>query len=143
MRIFIPGFLVVAVLSAACATAGQPPKGKTSQHDSHDTHLTVTFSSGQREAVQGYYVEQRGKGNCPPGLAKKGNGCMPPGQAKKRYALGQPLPAGVVVQVVPSDLARRLGAPPSGYTYGYVDGDLLKLAVGTMLVVDAIGALAD
>jgi len=143
MRILTPGLLVVAVLSTACAVAAQPPKGKTEQHDSHDSHVTVTFSGSQRDAVNGYYVEQRGKGNCPPGLAKKGNGCMPPGQAKKRYAVGRPLPSGVVVQVVPSDLSRRLGAPPPGYTYAYVDGDLLKLAVGTMLVVDAIEALTN
>jgi len=143
MRILTPGLLVVAVLSTACVVAGQPPKGKADQRDAHDSHVTVTFTGAQRDTVSGYYVEQRGKGNCPPGLAKKGNGCMPPGQAKKRYAVGQPLPSGVVVQVVPADLSRRLGPPPSGYIYASVDGDLLKLAVGTMLVVDAIEALTN
>ncbi len=32
----------------------------------------------------------------------------------------------------------RIGPPPSGYLYVSLDGDLLKLAVGTLLVVDAI-----
>ena len=145
MRIFIPGILAVAVLSTACAMAGQPPKGKGSQPAEHDSQVTVAFAftGAQRDAVHQYYAERHGKGNCPPGLAKKGNGCLPPGQAKKRYNVGHPLPAGVVMQAVPADLSRRLGPPPSGYIYAAVDGDLLKLAVGTMLVVDAIEALTN
>jgi hypothetical protein len=31
--------------------------------------------------------------------------------------------------------------PQAGYTYVVVDGDLVKLAVGTLLVVDAIEGL--
>ena len=37
----------------------------------------------------------------------------------------------------------RLGPPAPGYQYVMVDGDLLKLAVGTRLVVDAIHAVVD
>jgi len=142
MRIFITAALA-AVLSTASAVAGEPAKGKTDKPNAHDSHVVVTFTGSQRDAVHGYYVEQRGKGNCPPGLAKKGNGCQPPGQAKKRYSVGRPLPAGVVVQVIPPELLRRLGPPPSGYTYAAVDGDVLKIAMGTMLVVDAIEALTN
>jgi len=141
MRILNPAFLAVALLSAACAVAGEPPKGKSEQASAHDTHGAVTFTGGQRDAVRSYYTEQHGKGNCPPGLAKKGNGCQPPGQAKKRYAVGKPLPSGVVVQAVPAELLRRLGAPPPGYVYGSVDGDVLKMSATTKLVVDAIEAL--
>ena len=32
-------------------------------------------------------------------------------------------------------------AQPPGYYYGMIDGDLVQLAVGTMLVVDAIDGL--
>jgi hypothetical protein len=53
------------------------------------------------------------------------------------------LPSGITVQVVPAELSRRLGPPPKGYVYGVVDGDLLKLVAGTMLVVDAIEALSN
>jgi len=35
----------------------------------------------------------------------------------------------------------RIGPAPPGYRYGILDGDLVKLAVGTMLVVDAIEGL--
>jgi hypothetical protein len=105
--------------------------------------VTVAFTTAQREAVHGWYVDSYGRGNCPPGLAKKNNGCLPPGQAKKRYALGHPLPAEVRWGKVPPALATRVGPPPAGYMYVTLDGDLLKLAVGTMLVVDAIQGLVN
>jgi hypothetical protein len=115
----------------------KPPKGKKGE----DASVTVTFSSSQRDAAHGWYAEKYGRGNCPPGLAKKNNGCLPPGQAKKRYLVGQPLPHGVVYGPVPRDLEVRIGPPPSGYVYVSLDGDLLKLAAGTLLVVDAIDGL--
>lgn len=101
----------------------------------------VVFNDRDRDAVRGYWVETVGRGNCPPGLAKKHNGCLPPGQARKRYVVGQRLPAGVVLQPLPPRLVTRLGPVPAGYQYVVVDGDVVKLAVGTRLVVDAIGAL--
>jgi len=39
------------------------------------------------------------------------------------------------------ELSVRIGPAPPGYQYGILDGDLVKLAVGTMLVVDAIEGL--
>ncbi|HME71277.1 MAG TPA: hypothetical protein VKM54_15610 [Myxococcota bacterium] len=42
---------------------------------------------------------------------------------------------------VPQALEVRIGPPPSGYVYGIVDGDVVKLAVGAMLVVDAVNSL--
>jgi len=106
-----------------------------------DRDAVVVFNDRDREAVRGYWVETVGRGNCPPGLAKKHNGCLPPGQARKRYVVGQRLPAAVVVQPLPPRLVTRLGPAPAGYEYVVVDGDVVKLAVGTRLVVDAIGAL--
>jgi hypothetical protein len=105
--------------------------------------VSVAFTTGQRDSVHGWYVDSYGRGNCPPGLAKKNNGCLPPGQAKKRYAVGHPLPGEVRWNPVPPSRATRLGPPPAGYLYVTLDGDLLKLAVGTMLVVDAIQGLVD
>ena len=117
----------------------KPPKGKKEAGVS----VTVTFTTQQRDAARGWYLEKYGRGNCPPGLAKKGNGCLPPGQAKKRYAIGQPLPPGIVYGPVPPELSVRIGPPPAGHLYVTLDGDLLKLAVGTLLVVDAIDGLVD
>jgi len=70
-------------------------------------------------------------------LAKKHNGCMPPGQAKK-WQLGRPLPRDVVYYAVPQALVVQIGPPPSGYRYVRVATDILLLAVGTGMVVDAI-----
>jgi hypothetical protein len=67
---------------------------------------------------------------------------MPPGLAKRRYHVGHRLPEGVVIAPVPEDLRIRIGVPPVGYVYGIVDGDLVKLAAGTLLVVDALQGLA-
>ncbi len=117
----------------------KPPKGDKSGSVS----VTVTFTTEQRSAARGWYAETYGRGNCPPGLAKKQNGCLPPGQAKKRYVVGQPLGRGIAYGRVPPDLSVRIGPPPSGYLYVTLDGDLLKLAVGTLLVADAIDGLLD
>jgi hypothetical protein len=106
-----------------------------------DGDASIRFTPAERDRVQGYFLEKHGRGNCPPGLAKKHNGCLPPGQAKKRYVMGRPLPVEVRVQSVPVELSVRIGVPPAGYAYAIVDGDLVKLVVGTMLVADAIDGL--
>ncbi len=131
--------LLAGAPGALAEKKAKPPKGKKAESVS----VTVTFTTQQRDAARGWYAEKYGKGNCPPGLAKKGNGCLPPGQAKKRYAVGQPLPPGIVYGPVPSELSVRIGRPPEGYLYVSLDGDLLKLAVGTLLVVDAIDGLVN
>lgn len=51
--------------------------------------------------------------------------------------------AGAGPQPVPEALAVRVGAAPNGYVYGVIDGDLVKLVVGTLPVVDAIDGLGD
>jgi len=74
---------------------------------------------------------------CPPGLAKTQNGCMPPGQAKK-WQLGRPLPRDVIYHAVPQSLVLQIGLPPPGYRYLRVATDILLIAIGTGMVVDAI-----
>ena len=140
--------LVFALSLAGSITVSAQGKGKgkgkaSGDAKSTDTRITVVFNDTQRSSVRTYFADTYGRGNCPPGLAKKNNGCLPPGQAKKRYVVGQRLPSGIVVVDLPEVLSTRIGAPPAGYRYGLVDGDLLKLAVGTMLVVDAIDAFID
>ncbi|MCB2000736.1 MAG: RcnB family protein [Rhodoferax sp.] len=95
------------------------------------------FIASQRVAVTTYYGQQRKAGHCPPGLAKKNNGCLPPGQARK-WQLGQALPGTVVLHPVPQAVIVKIGAPPAGYRYVRVANDLLLIAIGTQIVVDAI-----
>lgn len=99
------------------------------------------FQDSQRVAVREYYEPRFRAGNCPPGLAKKNNGCLPPGQAKK-WRKGYRLPSDVVYYPVPNDISIRLGVPPSGYKYVRVAADILLIAVGTSMVVDAIEDLS-
>ena len=101
-------------------------------------HLGAYFGPEHRQVVQQDHARMIRAGYCPPGLAKKGNGCMPPGQAKKAYSIGQPLPPGVVYYELPPVLAVRLGAPPAGHRFVRVAADILLIAIGTGMVVDAM-----
>lgn len=101
-------------------------------------HLGAYFSAQQRQVVHQDHARMIRSGHCPPGLAKKGNGCMPPGQAKKPYSIGQRLPPDVVYYELPPALAVRLGAPPAGHRFVRVAADILLIAIGTGMVIDAI-----
>jgi hypothetical protein len=138
MRQLVALALALSLVGSSALSAQKPKKQKGK---SQEAHVTVVFSDTQREAARSYFVTQHGRGNCPPGLAKKNNGCLPPGQAKKRYVVGHSLASGIVVGELPVELSVRIGPAPAGYRYGMLDGDLVKLAVGTMLVVDAIAGL--
>jgi Ni/Co efflux regulator RcnB len=95
------------------------------------------FDDQHRLVVREYFDGQFQSGRCPPGLAKKHNGCMPPGHARK-WAMGRPLPRNVIFYEVPQPLVVQIGLPPRGYRYVRVAGDILMIATGTALVVDAI-----
>jgi hypothetical protein len=145
-RLKISAIGAALILSMAAATFAGNDKGKGKSKGKGKGHdkgapVVVVFNDRDRDEVRRYWVDTVGRGNCPPGLAKKHNGCLPPGQARKRYVVGQRLPAAVVVQPLPPVLVTRLGPLPAGYQYAVVDGDVVKLAIGTRLVVDAITAL--
>ena len=145
----------VALLAAGLASGPSwaKDKGKGKGKDKHEQHddrddagrgkgkRVEHFNDQHRVAVHGYYDEgHRKSGRCPPGLAKKHNGCMPPGQAKK-WQMGRPLPRDVVYYEVPRPLVVQIGTPPQGYRYVRVAGDILMIAIGTSIVVDAINNL--
>lgn len=114
--------------------------GKHDRERDHGAQRGGHFGSSQQVIVRDYYAQEFRGGNCPPGLARKNNGCMPPGQAKK-WQRGYPLPRDVVYYDLPRDLVIRLGAPPAGHKYVRVASDILLIAVGTSMVVDAISDL--
>jgi len=113
-------------------------EGKHAHKGKHrdDVKVGGHFHDEHRQRARTYYTQQYG-GHCPPGLAKKNNGCMPPGQAKK-YAVGQPLPAGVVYYPVPQPVIVQLPPVPVGYRYVRVGNDILLLSPQSALVVDVI-----
>jgi len=112
-------------------------KGNSNQGARHDGGRREHFSDRHRVLVTEYYGQQFRSGRCPPGLAKKHNGCMPPGQAKKWHA-GQYLPRDVVYYSVPQSLIIEFGPPPSGHRYVRVGADILLIAIGTRMIVDAL-----
>ena len=114
-------------------------KANSSSHDKYSdvVNLNVYFNNEQRKVIRNYYQEEYHRGHCPPGLAKKNNGCMPPGQAKK-WKKGYPLPRDVVYYDLPSALVVQLGRPSKGNRYVRVANDVLLMAVGTGMIVDAI-----
>ncbi len=124
-------------LAAAPALAEKPEWAGDGKGQGKGKSRPNHFDDGKRSYVRSYYEEDFRAGNCPPGLAKKNNGCMPPGQAKK-WRVGRPLPRDVVVYDVPPALVVRIGVPPEGYKYVRVAADILMIAVGTRMVVDAI-----
>lgn len=95
------------------------------------------FDDDNRRIVHDYYGAKFRAGKCPPGLAKKKNGCLPPGQARK-WAMGQTLPPDLRRYNLPRDLLSHLPPPPSGHRYVRVASDILLIAIGTGMVVDAI-----
>ncbi|UYO94914.1 RcnB family protein [Pollutimonas sp. M17] len=103
--------------------------------------IDIHFNDQQRSYLREYYGNEFRAGRCPPGLAKKHNGCMPPGQAKK-WQIGYPLDRDIVFYDLPPGVVARIGLPPSGYRYVRVASDILMIAVGTGLVVDAVADLA-
>ena len=122
-------------------------KGHSRERDhgrdrSHSAHRDEGhFTDRHRVVIREYYVKDYRTGHCPPGLAKKNNGCMPPGQAKK-WAIGRPLPRGLAYYDLPRDLILRLRPPGEGYKYVRAAADVLLIAVGTMVVIDAIEDLS-
>jgi Ni/Co efflux regulator RcnB len=117
----------------ASAEQQQPQSSGTSV----EIRIGAYFEDHQRTEVQTYYGKQSAAGHCPPGLAKKNNGCLPPGQAKK-WAMGQALPRDVVFYPVPNAVVVKIGLPPKGYKYVRVASDVLLIAIGSMIVIDAI-----
>lgn len=145
---------LLAAFAASPALADKPEwagKGKGKGHDKSGWHGKAKghgsahsqkrhshyFKDRHKVAAHEYYGERYRRGHCPPGLAKKNNGCMPPGLAKK-WRLGHPLPPDVIYYEVPQPLVVQLGAPPAGHRYVRVAGDILLIAVGTAIVVDAL-----
>jgi Ni/Co efflux regulator RcnB len=136
------------MLLIAAPVAADPPgwagNGKGKHHSKGKSggdaqvHHRGHFEKHHHVVVREYYGEQfRGSKKCPPGLAKKNNGCMPPGQAKK-WNVGQPLPQEIVYHELPRELVIKLPQPRAGHRYVRVAADILLIAIGTSMVVDAI-----
>lgn len=149
--------LLVSALCSAPAYAEKPGRGhgnehKHSQHQKHeredhrnyddrsynredfDSHRERYFNDQHRLSINQYYTDQYRSGHCPPGLRKKHNGCLPPGQAKK-WRVGYPLPRDVIYYDIPPTI---IGPAPAGYRFVRVASDILMIAIGSGMVMDAL-----
>ncbi|MGE0409004.1 MAG: hypothetical protein AB7P23_07055 [Amphiplicatus sp.] len=138
--------VAVVIFAAAPALAADKPgqgKGRGAKDQSEQSaaiNISVDIGLGdsERRIVRDYYSAQK---SCPPGLARKNNGCLPPGIAKKRYEVGRPVLEDAIIIELPHDVIVRLPPLPSGHGYRMVDGDLVIVALSTMIVLDAIGLI--
>lgn len=128
----------MAVCSGAAAKPGSERGGPKDRSDRSersdggvDVDVSIVLGDRERQIVRDYYGS-----NCPPGLAKKNNGCLPPGIAKKRYEVGRRIPDGW--DYVPDELVIRLPRLGGDRAYRLVDGDLVVVAVATLIVLDAL-----
>ena len=119
------------------AGSGKKDKQEMKNDDRNPSVGVAYFNDDSRRIISDYYGAQMRAGKCPPGLAKKQNGCMPPGQAKK-WARGRPLGTDITYYNLPSELLGRLPPPPPNHRYVRVAGDVLMIAIGTNMVVDAL-----
>jgi len=112
-------------------------RGERHERDSRYGKNHRHFDDQHRVMVRNYYEEQFRHGHCPDGLAKKHNGCMPR-EHERKWRIGRPLPREVIVYNLPQRVVVELGPPPSGYRYVRVASDILLIAAGTGMVIDAI-----
>ncbi len=81
-----------------------------------------------------------GPKGCPPGLAKKAVPCVPPGQAK-RWIVGERLPIDTPWHELREWKQLGLPDPLDGSRYIRVDNEVLRVAIATGIVLEAIGLL--
>lgn len=137
LALALAGMLAIGPAMAEKPSWAGGGKADRAEKSSRESVRRDHFEERHRVSVREYYSEQHRVGRCPPGLAKKHNGCMPPGQARK-WHIGQPLARDVVFYEVPRQVVVQLGQPPSGHRYVRVASDILLMAVGTGMIVDAI-----
>lgn len=125
---------------AVGAKGGSNSDVDKSSHGYSKANAHGHFDENARVAVHEYFANEFRHGNCPPGLARKRNGCIPPGLAKQ-WRIGYSLPRDIAVYDLPPQLVVKIGLPPSGHKYVRVASDILLIAVGTGMVVDAIDDL--
>lgn len=78
--------------------------------------------------------------DCPPGLAKKAVPCVPPGQAMK-WRLGERLPISTPWYEVRDWDRFGLTEPVDGSRYVRVDNDILRVAIASGIVLEALGVI--
>ncbi|GHT83479.1 hypothetical protein AGMMS49960_13290 [Betaproteobacteria bacterium] len=117
-----------------------PPPPKVSVSHRPAPPPAYRFDDRHRNLAASYYSrEYATRRGCPPGLTRHGRDCVRSRSTPARnWSRGRPLPRSVTYYDLPPALVVELGPPPAGHRYVRVAGDILMIAVGTGLVVDAL-----
>jgi hypothetical protein len=123
-------FLLSSVLSLAI-TAFQPALAG-------DAGVDVVFTQDEIRIISAWYQDHD---QYPSQNAKNKKGgksrALPPGIAKN-LARGKPLPPGIAMQQLPSELSAALPPAPGGYKRVIVDGKVLLVEIATQVVHDVL-----
>jgi Ni/Co efflux regulator RcnB len=146
IAVLVAGVLVAGTFLADTVRRTGPSEGSiVERHDRaqggvHDQRHRY-FTEQQRVIVREYFGGQfRANGRCPPGLAKKHDRCTPEGQSRK-WEYGRPISSETIFYGMPESLVVQIGLPPPGHRYVRVAGDILMIAEGGGIVIDAIQEL--
>jgi Ni/Co efflux regulator RcnB len=118
-------------------TRPAPPPRRAERRQAPRPHFDQRF----RGVVHDYYMRSYASEHCPPGLNRRGASCVRNGM--RSWSRGKSLPRQVVYYDLPARLLVQLPVAPSGHRYVRVGGDVLMLAVGTGIVVDALMDIFD
>ncbi|MDR1425323.1 MAG: RcnB family protein [Azoarcus sp.] len=115
----------------------QPPPPRHVQPPPPPPQQNFRFDDRYRGVAHDYYRRNYNKGRCPDGLSRRGGYCSP-SPHKRDWLRGRALPRNVRYYDVPGRLVAELPPAPRGHRYVRVAGDILLIAIGTNMVVDAL-----
>ena len=133
-----------AVHNAKDRRAAPPPSARRDVRESIRTvpvSAEPRFNARDRGVVRNYYQPRMKRGECPSGMHFERGRCYR--NAPRPWVIGQPLPPTVVIEAPPPAVVQVLPPPPPQYRYASVAGDILLLAIGTNMVIDALDNLFD
>jgi Ni/Co efflux regulator RcnB len=120
--------------------APQQQQRKSSQPRRAALPPVAHFEDRHRSIAHNYFQRET-KGRCPSGLKHRGAHCVANGP--RAWTRGRVLPRTVIYYDVPAPLLGELPPPPRKHRYVRVAGDILLIAIGTGMVVDAIQDIFD
>ncbi|MDR2261275.1 MAG: RcnB family protein [Azoarcus sp.] len=118
----------------------EPPARRAGRHPAPPPPA-AHFENRHRSAANDYFRRAYVKGRCPPGLSRRGPNCVP--THARAWRRGYVLPRTITYYDVPPALLVELPPPPHGHRYVRVAGDILLIAIGTGMVMDALQDIFD
>ncbi|HSV82287.1 MAG TPA: hypothetical protein VLK85_24100 [Ramlibacter sp.] len=134
-----PGALAQKADREASATEGQLNEvGKGERLGRQGLKPGAFITPRHRKAVQAWLARNQGAGKpCLAGWARHGSRCVAP-SGTPAWRIGVAVPSGARLDHVPPGLLASLPPAPPGNAYALVSGDIVLMASGSRIVVDAV-----